>query len=80
MRRPVRSSRGFGRRRRSHPRGEAADPVRPTVCGRANVMPLTRNGSSDRLGSLSVNVFSVAHFYDVNQQLFIVDGVQDKIR
>jgi hypothetical protein len=37
------------------------------------------SGSSGGLGSLSVNVFSVANFYDVNQQLLIVDGVQDTI-
>ena len=29
--------------------------------------------------SLSVNVFSVANFYDVNQQLLVIDGVQDTI-
>jgi hypothetical protein len=31
------------------------------------------------LGSLSVNLFSVANLYDVDEQLLIVDGVQDTI-
>jgi hypothetical protein len=31
------------------------------------------------VGSLSVNVFSVANFYDVYQQLLVIDGVQDTI-
>jgi hypothetical protein len=44
-----------------------------------NATPLPQNRVKRRLGSLSVNVFSMANFYDVNQQLLIVDEVQDTI-
>jgi hypothetical protein len=46
---------------------------------RPNAVPLSRNRSSGRLGSLSVNVFSVANFDDVDQKFLIVDGIQDTI-
>ena len=34
-----------------------------------NAMPLTRNRVKRRVTSLSVNVFSVANFYDVNVRM-----------
>jgi hypothetical protein len=48
---------------------------------RRNPVSLSRAGvgSASKLGSLSVNVFSVANFYDFNQQILVVDGVQDPI-